>query len=339
MKIKLIQLDGELPNMAIMKFAHYFKAQGANVDFSRSVRRDMYEPKYDFVFASQIFSPTKKKADLLRDYYPQAVIGGTGTGDLETTVENYLGIPDDYKFLDYSFYPDFQYSIGMTHLGCTNNCSFCCVPQKEGVNRPLAKIAEIYRGSSFERNLILLDNDFQSRLGWQEVCEEIVDGDFKVAFVQGINIRKMTDEHGKYFKQMKFRDRNFKKKRFYCAWDFAPDYKAIKRGIDILEKAGICRSTVTPYFLCNYPKKGLNDSVWKRFLSMAEWGLRPYCMIYEKWTLPPNDDLKIFQNWVNTYHCYAKPTKEGFAEYREFYLNGGRKKEVVETKQSELLGF
>ena len=61
---------------------------------------------------------------------------------------------------------------------------------------------------------------------------------------------------------------------------------------------------------------------------MAELGLRPYCMIYKKWELSPNDELKVFQNWVNTMNCYKKPTKDGFLEYKDWYVNRGKKVEL-----------
>jgi hypothetical protein len=323
MRIKLIQIDGDLPNLALMKLSHFYKSRGDEVTFvdKKIVRRDMFEPEYDLVLASAIFDTSKKKIALLRDYYPTAVIGGTAISIApDHTIENVLGIPADYPHLDYSIYPAFEYSIGMTQRGCHMKCGFCCVWQKEGKNRPTAIISEIYRGEPHPRKLILLDNDFQTRTGWQEICEEIIDGDFQVAFIQGINIRALKPEHGTYFSQMKFRGANFNRKRFYCAWDNERDIKSIERGLGILEDAGIARSDVTPYFLCNFYTKGLTDDVWSRFLFMVDRGVRPFAMVYEKWTLPPRDDLKIFQNWVNTHNCYAKPTKEGFEEYKIYYM-------------------
>lgn len=332
MKVKLIQIDGfELPNMAVMKLAHYFRhKKGAEIHFSKSVRRDLFDPEFDAVFASAMFSTSWKKIEQLKTYYPQAVVGGTGVSvEPEDTIENYLGIFGDYKYLDYSIYPDFPFSIGMTQLGCSSKCGFCCVWRKEGGNRPLSNISEIYRGEPYEKKLILLDNDFQSREGWQQICEEIINGNFQVAFIQGINIRKITDEHGEYFKQIKFRDKSFKKKRFYCAWDNERDIKRIERGLNILEKAGYARSAVTPYFLTNYYSKGLTDDVWNRFLFMSQRGLRAYCMVFEKWKLPPRDDLKIFQNWINTHFAYQNPTRQGFSEYKEYYLSSSRKRSDV----------
>jgi hypothetical protein len=321
MNIKLIQIDGTIPNIALMKLAHYFRfVKGANIHFTRTIRRDLFEPKYDLILASAIFKTSIERIELLKDYYPDAIIGGSAVQKKrKETVENFLGIEPDYKFLDYSIYPEFENSIGRTQLGCHKKCGFCTVWVFEGENRATSNINEIWRGDKHPKKLLLIDNDFQTRAGWQTVCRDIIDGNFEVAFIQGINIRELTEEHGEYFQHIKFRDKNFNHKRFYCAWDHEDDKQEIERGLLILEKAGIFRSAITPYFLCNYWQKGLTEDVWTRFLFMVSRGLRPYAMIFEKWKLPKRDDLKIFQNWVNSYNCYAKPTKEGFAEYKNFY--------------------
>lgn len=44
MRVRLTQIDGKLPNLALMKLAHYHRARGDDVHFSKSVDRDMLEP-------------------------------------------------------------------------------------------------------------------------------------------------------------------------------------------------------------------------------------------------------------------------------------------------------
>jgi len=46
MKIRLTQLDGKLPNLALMKLAFYHIQRGDEIHFSRSAQRDMFEPEY-----------------------------------------------------------------------------------------------------------------------------------------------------------------------------------------------------------------------------------------------------------------------------------------------------
>lgn len=61
MKIRLTQIDGKLPNLALMKLSHFYKSQGHEVYFQDSVARSMFEPDYDIVFGSAIFSTSDKK--------------------------------------------------------------------------------------------------------------------------------------------------------------------------------------------------------------------------------------------------------------------------------------
>ena len=93
---------------------------------------------------------------------------------------------------------EFDGSIGFTQRGCRLKCGFCVVPKKEGKNRSVKTIADIWRGDPYPRHLHLLDNDFfgQPREQWQARVDEIIDGKFKVCLNQGINTRMIDDEVG-----------------------------------------------------------------------------------------------------------------------------------------------
>lgn len=294
MKIRLTQIDGKLPNLALMKMSHFFKSQGHEVFFEWSVRRSMFEPDYDLVFGSAIFSTSSKKVELFRSEFPGAIIGGTGSGDA-MTVEHYTGdgYPDQY---DYSIYPDFKHSIGFSQRGCRLRCKFCVVPEKEGKNRHANWIEEIYRGAPYPKNLLLLDNDFFGQPDWREKSETIIAGGYKVCFSQGINVRLFDQEAAQVLGRMKYSDDQFKERRIYTAWDNLKDEKIFFRGIDYLLNAGIKPDDIMVYFLCNYWHKGLTADVWKRFERMVEIGLRPYPMVFDV----ENADMTIkkFQRWV-----------------------------------------
>ena len=98
------------------------------------------------------------------------------------------------------------------------------------------------------------------------------------------------------------------------------------KGINCILNAGIKPNEIMVYFLCNYWEKGLTQDVWDRFNTMAEIGLLPYPMIFEKWTA--STELKKFQEWVirGGYHATPFETfiKETKKQYFERKSNNGQ---------------
>ena len=157
MQVRLIHLDGKLPNLALMKLSHWHKSQGDEVSLTTSVQPSMFETRPDKVYASAIFKYSLPRLEEVRSAWPKALLGGTGTG-LYNTVEQAIG-KDPYEHYDYSIYPGYPWSIGFTQRGCRLNCSFCVVPKKEGKPLPANSIQDIWRPGT-ERKIVLLDNDF-----------------------------------------------------------------------------------------------------------------------------------------------------------------------------------
>lgn len=191
MQILLIQVDGKLPNLALMKLSHWHRSQGHTVTLTKRRPRDLFDPSYDKVYASAIFSDSKKFFPTIRSDWPNVIFGGTGTTN-PLTVESIIGT--DYEFYDYQHYPDFKESIGFTKRGCRLSCKFCVVPQKEGKPYFLNSITNIWRGAPYPRKLHLLDNDFFGHESWREHIRELIDGNFQVCLSQGINVRMITTE-------------------------------------------------------------------------------------------------------------------------------------------------
>jgi hypothetical protein len=44
--IRLTQIDGKLPNLALMRLAAFHRSQGDEIRFTKQVDRDMLEPSY-----------------------------------------------------------------------------------------------------------------------------------------------------------------------------------------------------------------------------------------------------------------------------------------------------
>lgn len=297
--IRLTQLDGKLPNLALMKLSHWHKSQGDNVFFKKSIERDMFDIDYDVVYGSAIFIETRKKAEMFLRNFPNAIIGGTGY-DINKKVEDLIGCGEyEYENYDYSIYPDFHHSIGFTQRGCRLRCSFCVVPKKEGKNQVVNSIYDIWRPGT-EKKVHLLDNDFFGQPEWEKRADEIIDGKFKVSFNQGINVRLIHEEGAKRLVKMKYMDDQFKKRRIYTAWDNRRDESIFMKGINIMLTAGVKPHHIMVYMLCGYWSWETWDDILYRFDKMKKIGLLPYPMVY----MQPNGNsidkkqLKKFQRYV-----------------------------------------
>ena len=71
--IGLIDIDGRLPNLALMKISNFYKQQGEKVEFVKD------DHEYDQIFAASIFTKSKQICeDLSAKYGEKLSIGGTG---------------------------------------------------------------------------------------------------------------------------------------------------------------------------------------------------------------------------------------------------------------------
>jgi len=293
--VRLTQIDGVLPNLALMKLAHWHRAQGDSIHFTRSVDRDMFEPAhYDVVYGSAIFKFSQLRLMRFQREFPGAIVGGTGThAPSDFTVEQVIG--GEYEHYDYSLYPEVTYSMGFTQRGCRLKCGFCVVPAKEGKPRSVNSIATIWRGDPMPRHLHILDNDFfgQPEESWQARLQEIRDGGFKVALTQGINCRMITEESAAAIATIDYRDGDFKNKRIYTAWDSLHDEKRLMRGLELLAKHGVKPDHIMVYMLIGF-REGETEADWlHRRARLREFGARPYPMPFVR-----NPETVGFQRWV-----------------------------------------
>jgi hypothetical protein len=292
MHVRITQLDGKLPNLALMRLSHWHRARGDVVHYTRSVRRGLLEPDYGAVYGSAIFDFSAVRLQRFVAAFPGAIIGGTGTGSLDT-VERIIG---DHPGLDYSHWPEFTASIGFTQRGCRLRCKFCCVPQKEGKPRADTSIANLWRGPGWPKHLHLLDNDFFGLADWPDRIAEIRAGGFRVSFTQGINVRMITPEVAAAIASIEYRDDQFRRRRLYTAWDNLKDEGVFFRGVDMLEAAGVPARHLMAYMLVGYDPKETEERIHHRFERMKARGIRPYPMVYDR----SRRDLRAFARWAIT---------------------------------------
>jgi hypothetical protein len=293
-RVLLLQLDGKIPNIALMRLAAHHRQKGDEIEFRIIPRIDrvdslLWDQPFERVYASTIFERTRSVAERVREVYPGAVIGGTGW-NFTTSLES-IGVTTTQQ--DYSIYPRWQQSIGFSQRGCRLKCAFCCVPKTEGSVRYEQTIEHIWRGDPWPREIILLDNDFFGQPDWNARIQELRDGHFKVSFNQGINARFLTDETAAAIASIDYRDDSMKVKRIYTAWDNRKDEERLFRGLRLLTKYGVKPDHIMVYMLCGYwPDETEDDRNYRRH-QLREFGCRPYPMPYHR-----THELVGFQRWV-----------------------------------------
>lgn len=291
MKILAVQLDGKIPNLALMRIAAHHRERGDEVDLQHMRRTDhifrgLFDD-WDRVYASAIFSKSQPLIHRIFNEWPDAIVGGTGWS-FRSLAD--VGITTSGK--DYSLWPSFTASMGFTQRGCRLSCDFCVVPKKEGSVVPDQTIAEIWRGPGHPKHLLLLDNDFFGSPVWRERVREIRDGEFKVCFTQGINARMLSDEAAQALGSMRCTNSDFTARRIYTAWDSKGDEKPLFRGLNALVKHGFSPDQIMVYMLIGFGNDTEEDRLY-RHRKLREFGCRPYPMPYVR-----TPELVGFQRWI-----------------------------------------
>lgn len=291
--VLLLQLDGKLPNLALMRISAHHKALGDAVELRKAgnpaaVQPELYD-HHDRVYASMIFESTRPVGEVLRAARPDAIIGGTGWAvgsSLESHAITTLR-------QDYSIYPRFQASIGFTQRGCRLRCPFCVVPRKEGLMREEQSIEDLWRGAGHPRHLHLLDNDFFGQPQWRARIDEIIAGKFRVSFTQGINARFLDEETASAVASVNYRDDSMKNRRVYTAWDSRKDERRLFAGLQHLVNAGVKPDHIMVYMLVGYWSGETHSDRDYRRQKIRDFGARPYPMPFTR-----TRELVAFQRWV-----------------------------------------
>jgi len=87
-QVRLTHIDGKLPNLALMKLAHWHQSQGDIVTLTHTPSPSMFEPNYDRVYGSAIFAWSAPVVERLQAAYPDAIVGGTWNSIPRRTTEH-----------------------------------------------------------------------------------------------------------------------------------------------------------------------------------------------------------------------------------------------------------
>lgn len=324
MRVRLVQLDGHLPNIALMRIGSHHRALGDDVEIrhGNDFREHLGQEAPDKLYASAIFRKTIPLAEQLLREYPGAILGGTGVDPARlgevvpfspairsriSDIEHYgVRSGESAADFDYSLYPRFTASIGFTQRGCRKRCPFCCVWQKEPELKNVNGVYSVWRGDPWPRHLHLLDNDFFGQDGWRDIIRDIRDGGFKVSFNQGINARFLTDESAEAIASVDYRDDGMKVKRIYTAWDNRKDEEVLFAGLNRLVKYGVKPDQIMVYILIGYWRGETIEDGLYRHRKLREFGARTYPMPavrtpqyvgFQRWAVGAYDKRFTWEQW------------------------------------------
>lgn len=317
--IGLIDVDGKLPNLALMKISNYYKSMGEQVEF---VRSDARKHDYEKIYASAIFTKSKLECIKLQEYYEDRIeIGGTGW-DIEKRLPKEIESmkPDYDLYTSDMIYPKIKgimtkerkqekakqivnAGIGFTSRGCVRKCPFCFVPKKEGEFRKDQEIKDIINPRS---NVIILhDNNITADPYCIDKLNEIRDRKLIVDINQGCDIRLMTPDIAKALSEVHHL------RSLHYAWDLMGFENQVLEGIEIMSK-------FIPYsrHMC-FCLVGFNTTFEEdmyRVKKLISFGVRPYIMRYNE----RRDDVRLnhFARWINSFIYKAVPDFEEYEPWK-----------------------
>lgn len=279
MKIGLIDIDGKMPILPLMKIKTFY---GEQANWLKGFET------YDKVYISKLFKFSNDFPYVINS--KEIIKGGTGY-DLKSK------LPDDIEKCqpDYSIYPNCDYSIQFFSRGCIRNCPFCVVREKEGNICPVEPMNLNPNGKHIE----VFDNNFFANPNWKEAINTLIDYNQKVNF-HGVDVRIMTEEQAYWLNQLKHH------KQIHIAWDNPKD--------NIIPRIQEMIKYIKPYKIMCYVLIGYwstHEEDIYRIEKLRELGVDPFVMPFKK------DDLrqKRLARWVNNKIIFKKCNK--FEDYDE----------------------
>jgi len=246
------------PAMALMRLSSYYKEVGAdNIDYIRGMGGYFNKNIPDKICITSLFTwETDRLVDTINYYkglFPKAEIevGGIAASLMKDYIKEKTGIDtvfgiqkwlEEYP-LDYSLYPDLDYSVAYTTRGCPNKCQFCIVSKIEPEYEEINNWKELYYNPKLP-TITFCDNNFLACTDkhFTKVMNEIKEINKPYDFNQALDARLFTKKHAKVFAKTRIEPMRF-------AFDTMATEGHIQRAIVWCYKSGI-QSVVVLMLYC-----------------------------------------------------------------------------------------
>lgn len=266
MRIGLYNLEPKINNSAMMQVSAYHKQLGDDI----YIYSPLFHDWYDKVYAFSLFDFTPKT------YVRKDMItGGTGFN-----IESRLPPEIEAADLDYSIFPDCDYSIIWFSRGCFRNCPFCVVREKEGYIHPVTPKNLNPNGKYIK----VMDNNFFGNPEWRTAMDTLLEWNQPVD-MQGFDIRIFDDEQGEALTRLKHY------KAFKFAWDNPRDNldDKIEKLLEYIKP-----SKLMCYVLIGYWSTPEED-LYRVMHLWDEYKIHAFSMPYDKF----DNYQKDFSRWCN----------------------------------------
>ncbi len=292
-RIGLIDVDGHnFPNLALMRLAAWHKIHGDKVEWVEPMYWD-----YDRVYQSKIFTFSP---DVNRTFPCEVIKGGTG-------YDVRLRLPEEVELstaMDYSIYPQYEFSIQFFSRGCIRHCPFCLVHDKEGLIHPVEPLQLNPNGKHIE----VLDNNFFANPEWKSAVDYLLATKQKVN-LHGVDIRIMDEEQAYWLNKLPLH------KNVHIAWDLPQ--------IDLTDKLREVIRYIKPWKLMCYVLVGFNSTIEQdmyRIERLRELGIKPYVMPYRDFEnkTQPSQYAKDLAQYVNKPMIFNSCRFEDFSPRKGF---------------------
>lgn len=293
-RIGLVDVDGHnFPNFALMKISAYHKAQGDIVEWADP----LFGGGYDKVYMSKIFT--------FSPVYPyefdcEVVKGGTGY-DIKSRLPIEI---EASPAMDYTIYPDCEYSLQFFSRGCIRKCPFCLVKEKEGYIHPVQPVELNPNGKWIE----VLDNNFFANPDWKKSIEYLLNTGQQVK-LHGVDIRIMTEEQAYWLDRLRL------KGNIHIAWDLP--------ALDLTQKLQEVTKYIKAHKLTCYVLVGYNSTIEQdmfRIDTLRRFGICPFVQPYRDYEnkRKPTQYERDLARWANNKFLYKSCKFEDYEPRKGF---------------------
>lgn len=226
--VLLVDVDGRLPNLALMKLSSHFQTKGRRVLLTRRATGCLSARE---VYASCIFTrpASSIKIMALRDFYGDSLqLGGSGIdprGRLPAEIE---ALPPDYRL-----YPELgDRAIGFLSRGCPRRCRFCIVPLKEGPPRQVSDLETLLEGGR-RKKLILLDDNLLSLPQADRLLEEMASWQIMVNFTQTLDLRLVDRTRATLLRRISCSNTRFTRRNYHFSLNDCRNLERLRKKYDL----------------------------------------------------------------------------------------------------------